>query len=502
MKKLFTFLLVAIAMTTFFTQSSKGQTTYEIIYWDNHTHASNVPYCACDSIKCVPPTGATGVYWAPALTTHGDTLVLESGFDGQVNCFYTGGPKSLRLRPLSVPIAPSFSATNNVCGIEMITLDAENYSPYGFNQYTWSNGATTQTITTGAGTYMVTITNLCGSIDHSTVITEYNSNEPNLGNDFVVCQGTSVPLDPGSGYSEYLWLPGNSTDTVLYPTVSGTYIVQTTNTSDGCIDRDTIQGTFLAPPSQEIGLVTIDTTNGNNRITWSDTYDEGATVNIYRELTTNNYVLVGSAPYADGTWTDTVSSKSQPWKYKIAIVDTCGNEGALSLYVQSIKSWVISVSGGFVVQWTPYEVENKSIVSQYNIYTGSSLSNLNYLTFVAGSVNVYELSTFVDSIYVIGAQLSNKSSGDDALSNWVAQSDLTGIADGDITKLITVYPTLTDGPVTIKTNLMIQEIKVYTGLGQEFLITRSKDFILPSHGLYLIYIVTDQGTMKTKVFVY
>lgn len=504
MKHNFTkFLCIAIAMLgMFIAKPGQGQTIYQTIYWDNHVNFENVPYCSCDSIKCIPPVGVTGIYWAPALTVHGDTLVLDSGFDGQITCFYNGGQKALRLRPLTPPTTPSFPTLDTICGIATISLDAENYSAYGFTQYAWSNGSTAKIIMVGADTYTVTVTNLCGLITHSTTITESNPNQPDLGPDITVCQGGSVILNPGTGYSNYLWFPGNSTGSTLSPTTNGMYVVQTTNAVGGCIDNDTVQVTFLAPPSQDIELVTIGTTNGNNRITWTDMYDEAVTMNIYRELTTNNYILVGSAPYDDGTWTDTVDSRNQAWRYKIAIIDSCGNEGLKSPYVQSIHTWVTPVvGGGYTVQWTPYQIQSKEAVSQYNIYYGTTLSALSYLTFVSGNVTVYTLTSFMDSIYVVGAQLSAKGASNDALSNWICQSDAVGINDLDFTNQINITPTLTNGPVTIATDLTIKEVKVYTSLGQEFLTTREKNLTIPYHGLYLVRIVTDQGTMTAKVMV-
>jgi hypothetical protein len=510
MKKLYNSMFIAIAVIgMFFAKSSQGQ-TYSIIYMDSVINGQHVPYCqsGCDSIKFVPPTGATGISWfasgAPQ-TQHGDTLLVESGFGGingeYVYCNYTQGTINISLHALSNPTQPTFTNTT-ICGMESINLNAGNYSQWGFTQYTWSNSSPAQTIIVGAGNYTASITNVCGTIIHSAVITEFNPNPPNLGPDITTCQGDSITLDPGTGYSNYNWFPAITTDSILYATSSGIYVVQTTNTVGGCVDNDTIQITFLNPPNENIDLVTIDTLNGNNRVTWLVTYGNAATMSIYRELTTNNYVLVGSAPYGEGTWTDTVSSRNQAWRYKIAIIDSCGNEGTKSLYVQSIHTWVTPVvGGGYTVQWTPYEMEAKASVSQYNIYNGSQLSQLNYLTFVSGSVNVYTLSNFVDSIYVVGAQLGAKSSGTDALSNWISQHDALGINDIQLNNLIKVYPTLTDGPINITTDLIIQNITIYNSLGQVVLITKEKNFDISYHGVCFVHITTDKGVMNTKVVI-
>ena len=500
----FSIVLISMMMWT----SAQAQ-SYQVIPWSNHSNFDNVPYCPCDSIKCVPPAGVTNISWFASGATqiqHGDTLVLVHGFDGQVDCYYTGSQKSLLLRPTSPPTS-SFATTATICGIGTMTLADININPYGFNTYTWSNGAITTTITVGAGTHWLTVFNVCGSVSDTITITEHNDNQPNLGPDIYTCNGNVVSLDPGIGYSAYQWsyygtvIGSDSTYTPMY---SGVYVVQTTNTVGGCIDQDTINIQFAMPPSQSIDLVTIDTSNGNNRITWGNTHGNVATVNIYRELTTNNYVLVGTAPYGDGTWTDTVNSRNQPWRYKIALVDTCGNEGAKSSYVQSIHTWVSTDGiGGYTVQWTPYMVENKAnVVNQYNIYSGPNLGLLTYLTYVSGTVTVYSMPNFIDSFYVIGAQLTSKSTYTDALSNWIMPTDVVGIMENQyINQLISIYPTITEGPIAIKTEVQIRDIKVYALLGQLILITKEKNFTIPHTGVYFVHITTNQGVMTKKIVV-
>lgn len=395
-------------------------------------NGANINYCASnyDSIKAIIPSSVTTgtCYWNPG-SVHSDTLTLASGFSGSISCYVIilGNPVQIDYVNLSAFTMPTknLSSIDTVCGIEQIILNAGNVG----STYLWDNNATTQTTIVGAGLHWNVSTNLCGSVADTITVLQYNPNPPNLGLDLTVCQGTIVTLNPGLGYSNVLWNPGGATTPTLSPTVTGNYIVQTTNAVGGCIDMDTINITFLIPPAQDIDLVTIDTANGNNKLIWDGLLHGSATATkIYRELTTNNYQLVGTVTYATGSFTDTVNSRNQAWRYKIAIVDTCGNEGNKSPYVQSIHSWVTpNIPSGFTVQWTPYLIESKDAVSQYNIYYGTQLSSLTYLTFVSGTITVFTLPSFLDSVYVIGAQLSSKGAYDDALSNWVSESDAVGI---------------------------------------------------------------------------
>jgi len=492
--------MIIIMFLSFFAQI-KAQ-VFTSIYIGSYNYASDVAYCQVyDSVKIIPPIGATGVSWTPALTQHGDTLIVPSGFENQIQCNYAGGSQMIWLRPISAPIEPTF-ADDTICGLEVTNLHAGNSSSFGFSHYLWSTGAITEHISVGAGTYTVTVTNGCASVTHSAIITSFNPNKPNLGHDTTLCQGEYLLLDPGTNYYEYLWTPSNSTDSILSPTISGTYIVRTSSVYTGCVDFDTIVVAFSVPPSQDIDLVTIDTMNGNNRITWSTGLSNAITVKVYREITTNNYILVGLTPYITGTFTDTISSRNQAWRYKIAVIDTCGNEGAKSSYVQSIHTWVTPVAGGgFTVQWTPYTIEAKEMVSQYNIYYGNQLSSLNYLGFVSGNTTVYTLPTFADSVYIIGAQLSTKEATHDALSNWITKSDATNISNQDINKLISIYPTITTGKVLINTDLSIQNIEIYNSNGQVVLTTKEKSFMLSSQGFYFLRVITDKGNVIKKIIV-
>ncbi|MEI7918764.1 MAG: T9SS type A sorting domain-containing protein [bacterium] len=485
--------------------TSQAQTVYSTVAWDSYTSlpsGSDVPYCVpCDSIKCVPPSGATGVSWSLSLTQHGDTLILPSGFNGNVSCSSSNGTKLLKLRPTTAPVQPTFSTTDTLCGIETKLLDAGNVNQYGFNHYVWTpGGATTQTLTvSNPGTYTGTVINLCGTVNRSIQIWKFNNSKPNLGPDITACQNANVVLNPGTGYSNVVWYPSGAIGATYSPTYSGDVVVTTTNISDGCVDKDTVNVFFVAPSTQDIALVTIDTSNGNNRVTWTPSLGNGSSIKIYRESTTNVYDLVGQAAYLAGSFTDNINSRNQAWRYKISVVDTCGNEGALSSYVQSIHSWVTpTVGGGYTLQWTPYITGSKTI-SAYNIYYGNTLGQLNYLTYVSGNVTVYSLSGFADSVYVVGADLGAKTASEDALSNWVSQSDAVGISTYSQAQ-ITIKQN--ENIITITSDAIILSVTVYDLLGQAIVpTTKSSTVTIPTEGIFLVSVMTEKGKITKKVII-
>lgn len=71
--------------------------------------------------------------------------------------------------------------------------------------------------------------------------------QPNLGEDITTCEGNTVILDPGAGYTSYLWSTGDTTPT-LEVVKAGSYWVKVTD-ANGCSNSDTIQVIYVPQPS-------------------------------------------------------------------------------------------------------------------------------------------------------------------------------------------------------------------------------------------------------------
>jgi hypothetical protein len=109
--------------------------------------------------------------------------------------------------------------------------------------YSWSNGATTPTITVSPSittTYTcTTTTNGVSCTDSVTVVV--NNPTIDLGNDVTVC-GTSTTLTAPTGFDSYLWSNGATTNTTTV-TSNGTYAC--TVTQGGCSVSDSIDVTLI-----------------------------------------------------------------------------------------------------------------------------------------------------------------------------------------------------------------------------------------------------------------
>lgn len=124
----------------------------------------------------------------------------------------------------------------------------------GVLAYLWNTAATSSTIIVSTpGDYYVigTASNNCTDTSEVVSVIEYMLPNPDLGPDTAYCEGDSVVLDPGSGFSSYSWNTGFTTDTLLIYT-PGTFIVEVTN-SNGCAGQDTIFVTEYAMPTPFIG---------------------------------------------------------------------------------------------------------------------------------------------------------------------------------------------------------------------------------------------------------
>ncbi|MFZ1677447.1 MAG: hypothetical protein WAT91_09245, partial [Saprospiraceae bacterium] len=150
-----------------------------------------------------------------------------------------------------LPPVPSLDlgADQSVCPGDVITV-----SPgiIGVN-YLWQDGSTGSSFSTSqAQSVILMISNSCGSETDTIDITE-NSNGPqvDLGPDILECAGSVVTLNSGILGVNYLWQDG-STNSDFTTTVSGTYILQVSNSCG--TDADTVDVAISGVvPSADLG---------------------------------------------------------------------------------------------------------------------------------------------------------------------------------------------------------------------------------------------------------
>lgn len=476
-------------------------------------------YCSTEYDSLIihrPENGNTDPIWETPdielIEDQDSVIVLSSDQNGHW-CFYSEETEFIDFFIYFVD--PAYEPGNfedlNICTFSFSRiLDAQNTESY--STYLWSTGQTTRTISVDVpDTYTVTITNACGDEIFSKTITQGNPNAPNLGSDQEFCLGESTTLDPQSiNVTSTLWSTGATTSEIIV-SESGSYWVHIED-ENGCNGRDTINITIIQTPSQEILLATINTdpldpNYGNNMITWEvdpllvNSIDS---VYIYREMGTNNYVLVGGTEYTDEEWSDEVNSIAHAWKYKISLVgDPCG-ESVSSSSVQTIHSWVSEFGGNYTIQWDPYVVDAKTTVTWYKILSGNELNTLTVRDSVSGSLHSVTLPSTTDSIFVVGAELNGaKSFNGLALSNKTPNPTVTRVTTKTIAPIFLIYPNPAFSELNIDIGHEDFQIEVSTMLGQvvltEYNVKTLNVSPLPQ-GIYIISVSAD-GIVTKKKFV-
>lgn len=177
----------------------------------------------------------------------------------------------------TAPVA-SISGSSTLCSGSTTTLTASGGNYYA---YRWSNGTFGSSISiNSAGTYRVTAYANCDSSIAEKIVTT-----PNVTPTLIVtgnttfCQGGSVQLDAGPGFSSYAWSNGATSQTIS-PTASGNY--RCTVTLGGCTGTsNTVTVTVNNNPVPVItpsgpttfctgGSVTLDAGQGYSAYAWSN----------------------------------------------------------------------------------------------------------------------------------------------------------------------------------------------------------------------------------------
>jgi len=215
---------------------------------------SGIGSSVCLNSINIPLTGspAGGTFFGPAIV--GSTFVSSVAGLGStdVNYYLTDANGCTDTLSQSVTVADVPSTVNLgndtiICVNLSVTLDAGS----GYVSYNWSDGSTGQTITvsqTGIFEVEAVDANGCINSDQIAVNTEFLL-EPiitSAGNQTTFCEGDSLLLDAGPGYTDYLWSDGQTTTQTLYVTQSGQYSIFATDVT-GCSGQSTPVNVLVNP---------------------------------------------------------------------------------------------------------------------------------------------------------------------------------------------------------------------------------------------------------------
>lgn len=200
----------------------------------------------CDSAIIVAsynsPSGTPSVLWSHGPTTQTITVPSPGNYIVTVNLNGCSSNDQVSIFRHQQP-QPNLGADRSACLSTVL-------NPGSFAQYSWSTGATTQTINViQSGTYRVTVTDINGCVGADTVqITILQALSIDLGPDTASCQ--SLVLDAGVIGASYNWSTGATTQSINV-IQTGTYNVSVSQ--GGCTSSDTIQVTINPLPVPNLG---------------------------------------------------------------------------------------------------------------------------------------------------------------------------------------------------------------------------------------------------------
>jgi PKD repeat protein len=327
-------------------------------------------------INIIGNSGPYTYLWSNGATTQ-DILQLKAG-PYELEVTDVNGCKSTKSILVTQPpeVILSMSSTSTTCsqtdGTATVSVNGST-SPYN---YIWSNGDVNPTAYfLGLGIYTITVVDVKGCIYTNTVSVN-ESNSAVILVDSITGTGcgsnlASIYIRPVLGNSPYTysWSTGATTQNLMNVNV-GTYTVEVTS-NGGCKSIKQVKVEKEIPTETSICMVTVDTLTGMNKCIFNkDTLAVGiAGFNIYKESTISGlYFLIRHVPFnSTAIWTDSLSNSAiRSWRYKVAVLDNCGNESYLSGEHKTIHLNVNSgINNTYNLIWDHYE---GFAFNQYNIY--------------------------------------------------------------------------------------------------------------------------------------
>ncbi|MCF8297350.1 MAG: immunoglobulin domain-containing protein, partial [Saprospiraceae bacterium] len=252
-----------------------------------------------------------------------------------------------------------------------------------------------------AGYYYCVLNNTCGNAQTLyKTLTVHALPTANLGNDTTFCDGGSIILSPGFGYTT-MWNVG-SFNPQLNVTSTGSYWCSIIDQYGCQANSDTINVNVSLPyANEELCIVGVDSATQKNIIVWEKTPNVGiVSYNIYKETTvTGVFNLIANKDVDSlSVFIDAASNPvAKRERYAITSIDTCANESPLSP-VHATMHLAVSpyLTGGWTLHWLGYEGDT---VATYYLWRADINFNWTLIDSMAATTTQYNDPTAPDSCY-------------------------------------------------------------------------------------------------------
>jgi len=322
----------------------------------------------------------------------------------------------------------------------------------------------------------------------------------------------------------YLWSSGDTNTTSLVVPVHDSTFYLNVIDANGCMNIDSSLVIVNEPyADEEICLVTVDSLSNKNIIVWQKTTAVATDLfKIYKESTTVNvYDSIGFRPY--DSLSVFIDYNSQPTvksaKYRISVVDSCGNESAMSPYHTTMHLTINKGLGwSFNLIWTPYEGFQ---VQTYRIWRWKLSSGWSKIDSVSGGATTFTdnpsfglVYYFVEIVPPGSCALTKANTNyNTSRSNRVSTSAYIGLEDIESNRYnFTIQPNPNKGIFKISinsnksgiTNSRLQIFNSYGELVMEKQFSFNKEHYEDinlqtiSKGIYYIRLTDDDGNYKVR----
>jgi len=258
------------------------------------------------------------------------------------------------------------------------------------------------------------------------------------------------------------------------------------------------------PPIKQICYAGFDTITLKNNIYFPINLTANIdSFHVYKEVSLNVWNLIGSVAANINYFTDTNSNPAaQSYSYKIAVIDTCGNEGTKSNAHSTITLFA------------SYDYGTDTYGFSWSAYAGLTVSDYYLYGVTAGGANVQigsvpgnqYLYNYVNpnSVYVkyfVGFISPDCNSKSNILvkSNYIQST--TGIAENTlINNLVSIYPNPVTNNLQIQTLLQVNNVEITDITGKLLYTTNTKTINCNSFakGVYFIKVYFEKGNVIKK----
>ncbi len=330
----------------------------------------------------------------------------------------------------------------------------------------------------------------------------------------------SAYVSGGTSPYSYLWSNGDS----LYYTQNlpaGNYSLTVTD-NNGCTATSPTLTVSVDPLFAYVPLcmVSVDSLSNHNVVVWEKT---GLTVavdsfKIYREVTTNVYSNIGSVAYDSLSEFHDYGANPNvtSYKYKIAVLDSCGSISPMSLYHNTIH---LQYLGNGNLLWSLYGIENAANPVNFYIISRDDTGTGNFLPIsstIPGGNNSYtdiNYASYPNARYRVDVtwniSCNPTRTATTTHSNVIHLGASVSVSELEQNNAVSISP----NPFTNSTTITFANeqkniiIKITDVLGKEIKLTNfsGKQYILEKRelnaGIYFISVNSEQGIVNRKIII-